>query len=330
MRLVEPLEVRNRPIVGLLQRRRSGLEVRVLVEQFGVRAADIRLVEHAHREREEFDEFRVVRRRVEAIEAIEEAESVPGPGEDVLPPVVHLHGGIRKRRLDDDDPRSPHGEGDATQHFELEPFHVDLEEVDLAPFEAVLGEQMVESGRGNLDVHHLVPIHVDTSDVLGDGGQPGAEHLVKRDRAGRIPGAGLEHDVPRSVRTEFPRIGLGGLDVDARPAPLVERLGDAVDQRMRSADIDIASVDDVLQCPPEDDVLGVLCVRAEHGFDVNGLSGSTSPSTAHPFPHRLRRRSSRVEGEVHRRRPGSGQEPEDHVHPQCHQHPADDGEEAVA
>ena len=172
---------------------------------------------------------------------------------------------VRRRGLDDQDPRPPRVEVDRPQDFRLGALHIDLEKVDIPIIEAMLGDDMVETHGPNLDItDEPTVVRVRSGNVRIECGQAGAGDLVQRDEA-RIDIGNCRFDDRVSVSL-LPQ-GRGkfryGFDVEPGPASAVEGGRHRVIVGGVRADIDVTAIVHMPQRAPQDDIFGVLRIGDE-------------------------------------------------------------------
>ncbi len=180
---------------------------------------------------------------VEARQAVEEAELVAGLEHVRLP---GLAGGLGRGGLgglDDEHPGAPGAQVHRREDVGLGTLDVDHQEVHVSRVEACLGEQVVEADTADSQVlGRESALPVPGVHVVHGGGEPRARDAVEDDRVS-LPGDGSLDDDVAGARLPVAAGELWlWLDLEPRPAPVVEGLRDGVDLGVVRPDLDVPSV----------------------------------------------------------------------------------------
>ena len=188
---------------------------------------------------------------VEAVEAVEPGEAVIGGEEDGLPPGMGFGRGHGGGGFGEDDPGAVGGEVGPGEDVLFGAFDVDFEEMDV-------GRRVVAADRGEGggfdggfgDRHAEGAVAGDGGGVEGGEAGFGALDGVEGLAAGLGGEGEAEVEVARAGGGKAAVGGLGGLDVEAVPAAVVEGAGDGVDVGVGGADVDVEASGEVAQRAP--------------------------------------------------------------------------------
>ena len=229
---------------------------------FGVGEAH-EVVEHVGRHAEVRAEFGMALVcDIEAVQAVEPDKSIVRGQQEILPGHVGFGGRVGFGGFQQDDPWPVGCEIRPFQHGPLGALDIDLQEVDGSAH--VLPADLRKRFHHDRDGAHGPSVRaVPFRQAAVQRGQPRAFDDLQDSGAGLRAKRDGQRRVAPACRLQPARIGRHRLDVDAGPAPFIERAGDGVVVGMLGAGVDVEPCPDMPQRTPQHHVLEVLGVGYE-------------------------------------------------------------------